>query len=752
MDNLYRFCLKIHGSARPADRPTPPRGQALRGSFGLPGANQNRLGAVRHSKPENSNQISIKRTRIKKETRPRLLQLQRQSPGNPEKADSSEKTRVSPPPHTRLKDGSPPSPRIRLKDESSPTSHTRLKDESSPTSHTRLKDRGYTTPRRRLKRAGFFLSALWIFLAFSFPTEGRVQVSAVVDKNRLPLNDSLTFTIQIEFQGKEPKNLILPDLSELQDFHVLSRWSGTSHSLSFVNGKMTRKKTLMRNYSLQPKTRGRLRLDPLNVQVGRKIFKTKAIFIEVTPEESSPPAPPAPGFPLTPFPRGFQNLFPAPFSSGKPLVKFQLFLNKKSAYLGEMVLADWVVFFSADRMRYQIEKAPTLKGFWREELVAPSLNMVSLGTEVIDNVLYKKELLNSYALFPVETGDLEIDSFSVRFVDLWNFSGKEILKTTAPRRFPVRPLPLEGRGNFSGAVGQFNVYAFLSKTEGQTGQPLSYKLRFEGRGAVRDIRPPKILFPSSVKIYPPAEKSEFSTKKSWKEFEYLLIPQKTGTFKVPAFPLTVFHPETGNYRTHNIPALSFKVTKGKGRPLTEGLSFLEGNDEGNSASGKWKPARETGALALDQRTLLKFWAFFYLTGAVGFLLIYFIRRRGWKKTSLKENLEKQFKKIQDLVKKGQAEQAAVSLINLICQTVSRLAGESSQEWRKMLEALPPSAREKFEEPLTRLIEELEALSFAPGNPSAGRTQQIQPLLRKTQSLLQKMVSHSSGGATEEDPS
>ena len=657
---------------------------------------------------------NLNRTRIRKENRPRSLQFQRQSPGNPENADSSEKTR------------------------------------GPLTPHTHSKDRSYTTtPHTHLKSVGVFLSAFWVFLAFSFPSEGRFQVSAVVDRSRIPLGDSLTFTIQIEFQGKEPKNLILPDLSELRDFHVLSRWSGTRHSISFINGKMTRKKTLMRNYSLQPKTQGRLRLDPLNVQVEGKIFKTKAIFIDVTSEKNSPPAPPAPGFPLTPFPRGFQNLFPDPFSSGKPLVKFQLFLNKKSAYLGEMVLADWVVFVSADRMRYQIEKAPTLKGFWREELVAPSMNMVSLGTKVINNVLYKKELLNSYALFPVETGDLEIDSFSVRFVDLWSFSGNGILKTTAPRRFPVRPLPLEGRGNFSGAVGKFSVYAFLSKTESQTGQPLSYKLRFEGRGAVRDIRPPKIPFPSSVKIYPPAEKSEFSSKKSWKEFEYLLIPQKTGTFKIPTFSLTVFHPETGNYRTHNIPALSFKVTKGKDGPLTENLSFLNKSDEEKPTHGKWRPARETGALALDQKTVLKFWMIFYLTGAICFFLIYLIRRRSRKKASLKEELEKQFKKIQELVKKGQAEQAAVSLINLICQTVSRLAGESSQEWRKMLEALPPSAREKFEEPLTRLIEELEALSFAPGNPSAGQTQQqIQPLLRQTQDLLRKIAANNSGGAKE----
>ena len=40
--SLYRFCLKIQGSAQPADR--------FRGSFSLPGARQNRVGAVSHYK------------------------------------------------------------------------------------------------------------------------------------------------------------------------------------------------------------------------------------------------------------------------------------------------------------------------------------------------------------------------------------------------------------------------------------------------------------------------------------------------------------------------------------------------------------------------------------------------------------------------------------------------------------------------------------------------------------------------------
>ena len=50
--NVYRFCLKLQGLTRLF--------ACKRGSFGLPGANQNRVGAAGCCKPENSNQISIK--------------------------------------------------------------------------------------------------------------------------------------------------------------------------------------------------------------------------------------------------------------------------------------------------------------------------------------------------------------------------------------------------------------------------------------------------------------------------------------------------------------------------------------------------------------------------------------------------------------------------------------------------------------------------------------------------------------------
>ena len=585
----------------------------------------------------------------------------------------------------------------------------------------------------------FFLS---FFLILSFPAKADPKVSAFVDKPKVSLNDTLTFTIQIEFQGKEPDNVVLPELSELRDFNILGQWSGTQQSISFTNGKMSRKKTLIKNYDLQPKTQGRLRLDSFDVQVEGKTFKTKEIFIEVTGQNASPSPLPKPSFP-SPFGPGFRNLFPDPFqSTKKTLIKFQLFLDKQSAYLGEMVLADWVFFSSAERMRYQIERTPTLKGFWREELVAPSATTVFLGTEVIDNVLYRKELLNSYALFPVETGDLEIDSYTVRFMDLLSFTGRGIIKSTAPKLLPVKPLPSEGRGDFSGAVGDFNVQASLNGMETQTGQPLSYKLRFEGRGAVRDIQPPDIPFPFSVKAYPPAEKSHFSPEKSWREFEFLLIPEKAGTITIPSFFLTTFHPKSGKYRNHAIPSLSFKVTEGKS-PLAEGSSFLDRGDKKNQKPKEWMLLRESGFFTFNQSALLKIWAVFYMALMLIFSLLYSIRRRSWTKLSLEKNLEIHFKKIQNLVNRNQAEKAAVSLINLIYQTVSDLTQEeeSSQEWQKMIQTLPPSLHRKFAESLITLVQELESFSFAPrgGAPLTG---QIQPLLKRTQTLLRKMAASS----------
>ena len=586
------------------------------------------------------------------------------------------------------------------------------------------------------------------------------QVSAFVDRQKLPLNESLTFTIQIEFQNKEPENLILPDLSELRDFNVLGRSSGTQQSISIVNGKMNRKQTLMKNYQLQPKTQGRLRLDSFDVKVDGKLFRTKELFIEVTAASAGPPI--SQPFFSSPFVPGFKNLFPDRFQKNKALVKFKLDLDKTDAYVGEMVLADWVIFTSVKSLQYQVEKVPMLKGFWKEELMTPSANTVFLGTEVIDNVLYRKERLHYVALFPVETGELEIDPYTIRIADLFSFSGqRRSIRSTKPRRLPVKPLPAVGQGNFSGAVGDFRVQTSLSEQETQTGKPISYKLRFEGQGGVRDIQPPKIPFPASVKVYPPAEKSEFTSTKSWKEFEFLIIPQETGLVTIPAFSFTTFYPKLDKYRVHSMPTLSFNVTKGDTKELTENLSFFD-KKEKKPKTPQWNFLNKETFFIFNQTFLLKFWGVFYTILILAFVSLYSIRRKNRTKISLKEDLEIQLKKIQQLADKKHEEheeKAAVALINLIYQTVSRITQDRkpSQEWRKMLQALPPSLHRKFAEPLTRLIQDLEAFSFAPkGNFDSRKSQTkgmalsaapaIHPLLKRTQNLLRKMaasMSHTS---------
>ena len=583
-----------------------------------------------------------------------------------------------------------------------------------------------------------------VLLFFPVSATASFQVSSFTDRDQTPLNGSLVFTIQIEFKNKEPKNIALPDFSNLRDFYVLDQWSGSQQSLSLINGKMTSRKTLTKNYTLQPKAQGRLRLDSFDVLVEGQKFKTDPIFIHVTPPSSAPsPLPHGAPFslsPMFPSPPSFQNLFPDPLSgeNRKALIKFQLFLNKKQAYVGEMVTADWVIFSSVKKIQYQIHKLPLLKGFWKKELTPPSNPSVFLGTEVIDKTLYRKELLSSVALFPLESGTLTIDPFTVRVKYFSGFSGEEAIRATAPRSFSVKPLPSAGRGNFSGAVGDFSVQAGLSATEATAGQPVSYKLRFEGRGQAHTIRFPEILFPPSVKTYPPAHKSEFSVKNSWKEFEVLLIPKGPGKVTVPSFTVTTFHPKSGAYRVHRIPALSFQARKGTDSPPVEGRSFFEGPGDNE----KWEQLNSVGPFVFHHSALLKFWIVFYTGLTLIFALLCIFRLRAERKIPFQEALSTRFQEIQELINKGQGEKAAVSLINLIYQTVSRLTQrESSLEWEEMVPALPPSLREEFESSLIRLIRDLEALSFAPKNSlQKPSTKKMTYLLNRTQSLIGKMLS------------
>ena len=421
-------------------------------------------------------------------------------------------------------------------------------------------------------------------------------------------------------------------------------------------------------------------------------------------------------------------------------------MNKKSVYVGEMVKADWILLMSLGNAQYIEDRPSSSRGFWKEPLINRGSHQF-LGTQIRDNILYRKMLLDSQALFPVKEGVLEIDAYQIKIVYPVGARWKEEIRKTPSQTLFVKPLPLEGKDRFSGAVGSFKVKASLNQKQTQVNHPVTFRLRFEGKGHPRSIHSPSIPFPQGLKAYPPTEKSKFSIKtQSYKEFEILLVPQKTGDYTIPSFSLTTFDPSLDRYVNHVIPAFALQVQANQKKSEEDKISFFDQASDISSFAEKeffLTSLKKKWLVYFNQRIFFKFWMIFYSLLILGFIVFYFYPSKSKNKKYLKKQINFKFKAIEKALAQKQSRASAVYLTNLISFVLSKLGQASpSQEWNSLLESLPPSLYQRFSQDLQELVSELEALSFAP-QTSLDESQSLKAvhkLSHKAKNLLEEMVS------------
>src|SRR5690606_28780167 len=143
--------------------------------------------------------------------------------------------------------------------------------------------------------------------------------------------------------------------------------------------------------------------------------------------------------------------------------------------------------------------------------------------------------LVAYALFPIKAGKATIDSYTAKctVVTGGNFGfGRpyQFTKASRPLSLNVLDIPVENRPqDFTGAVGDFKVSGELDRTSVPAHQPVTWKIRFFGRGNAKLIDLPAFELPPSVELYDQKSDSKFSKDgTSFKEFEVLLIPREEG--------------------------------------------------------------------------------------------------------------------------------------------------------------------------------------------------------------------------------
>ncbi len=628
----------------------------------------------------------------------------------------------------------------------------------------------------------WFLSLTLIFggLLGACVARAEITVSATVDRNALNPGDSLTLTVSVD--ATEEVSVGQPTLPSLTDFEVLNEWTAQSQQATMVSTpqgpQFRRVYSTKYNFLLQPKRQGELKIGAVEVVVDGRTHHSKAISIKVAPGagmQARPRQAPRPGGRggIAP-PPGFEDdeddLFSqllrrqmAPPTGSKTLPVnpndaffIQVETDKTEVYAGEQVTASFFLYTRGLLRDFDTLKYPSLRGFWKEDIeIATHLNFEQ---EVVNGIPYKKAMLASYALFPIKEGTVTVDPYqakcSVITGDAFGFGlGKAytFTKASQPVKITVKPVPATDRpADYSGAVGEFQISARVEDKNIVEGQPLTLKIRFEGRGNAKLIEMPPFQAPEGMELYDTQDEARFfRTGMSYKEFRVLIIPRREGAFTIPGVSVSIFDPARTQYVKKSTDPITIQVGKGAAGK-SKSLNMSDTNKGADDVAGK---------ISSEPRLLTEYREPLRLNGAsraalwlvifASIIAILVWRARielGWgqKKKDLMRMLKTRLKRVEACAAKGDWRGVGTEMTNTVYFVLGAISGEGGAhlELEKLLLKAPPSVRRELAGPVTKQMEVFQILTFAPENVVGGLKDpgQLTKAISEMENLLAKAVS------------
>lgn len=376
--------------------------------------------------------------------------------------------------------------------------------------------------RGPLRLRGAAAALLALLLSAPAGAEG-LKVTSSVNKSRLRLGESLTFTLRVEGTELLPQ----PALPPLEGFRV----AGTYQTVEAATGGG---RALLFHYILNPEEAGRLRVPPFSLRVGGEAVEVPGFTVEV--ETGGVPAPAASPAPAA----------AAPAALGDDLL-LQGTLSANRVFVGQPVV--YTLHLLTRRSVRGIDtRPPAFEGFQKVE--EPGASRARAVQVRRGGKLYLDSVVLRATLFPLEPGVRAVEDFEAD-LRLEGVGGRVTLRGGSAR-LEVLPLP-SPPPDFRGAVGRFTlrvVEAPPSRVEG--GRPVSLRLEVEGEGFLPDGA---LQVPATplLQAYPPevADRSEFSggLLRVRRDFRLSFLPRTAGPVAIPEARLTVFDPASRAYRT-----------------------------------------------------------------------------------------------------------------------------------------------------------------------------------------------------------
>ncbi|WP_338864299.1 BatD family protein [Myxococcus stipitatus] len=395
-------------------------------------------------------------------------------------------------------------------------------------------------------------------------------------------------------------------LPRSDDFEVLNSSRSSQRSVSWSSGGPANIQDVTKYVlTMRANRAGNLTIPPAEMTAGGKTHRTESVQISVKPGRlgSSSRAqggtpPPRARDPFASPPSGL----PDPFADEEedspsiPRGDSDLFLrsslDRDEVFVGEQVTLTLHIYSRVDLSSVDSVSMPKLEGFWSEELDSPT----QLGSEqkIVGGVPYRVFLLRRRALFPVKAGTLSISAAEADITTGFLFAGHRVHRISNALKVKVAPLPPGAPQGMSNAnVGAWRLSVDVSQTRVELGQPVTVKVILEGSGNVKNVTPPKLTGPASLKIYDPTTSDKVTPVRNKVQgrrvVEYLVMPQRTGTFTLPALEFPFFDARARKYEVARTEPITLTVESSAGSGLPSASTPSKVDDSANEPKNVLTP-------------------------------------------------------------------------------------------------------------------------------------------------------------------
>lgn len=471
---------------------------------------------------------------------------------------------------------------------------------------------------------------------------------------------------------------------------ITGPYRSSQSSYQFVNGHTSSSSSTTFTYILCATKNGTFKIPSATVVAGGHRYTSKAIQIKVSGSSSQHNGAPK----MHGQNDEQQQLKPA----GTHIKNSDLFIkvsaSKNSVYEQEPVVLTYKVYSLVDLQQLN-GKMPDLTGFHTLEVPLPQQK--SFHIENHNGKQYRCVTWSQYIMYPQMSGALKIPSIvfkgsiiqqnrDIDPVEAFFNGGSgyiEVKRDIVAPGLTLNVLPLPKKpANFSGGVGTFNISAQLNKTSIKTNDPFTIRVVVSGRGNLKLIKQPTILFPKDFDKYDPKVTDKTKITANGLEgnmvYDFIAVARNQGKYTIPAIEFTYFDTGSHTYKTIKTQPFNINVEKGSG----DGSSVSDYSDLKNKdISG----IKEGPAHVQDYNDMF-FGSTGYWTLFIVIILVFAVCMAMMHKYIALGN---------DTVKSKQRRANRIALKRLRAANDSMLKGNNSSFYDDILKAMWGYAEEKF---------------------------------------------------------